>query len=239
MSSKLLLNIVVFEDDPTQKELLESKVKVMGFNVKILFIDPTDFYDPKEDVFNESEFLDKINELVKGNYIHLIASDWNLFNGTEKCPTITGIDMVQKMSAIQDKFRKTQYLLYSGNIDEASKYVLDRIKKEIDERNSDDINAIQLLSLVLNSRIKFIKRGLHFDEIVQLVSSEKNISSIVLNSLETFHQTTVINTGNDEFDGRTIGHFLTLIQQNDNAGFKFIKEFTDLGIANYTEINGS
>jgi len=239
MGNKLLLNVVVFEDDATQKEILENKIKVAGFNVKILFIDPTEFYDPKEDVFNEEAFLLSINELVKGNYIHLIASDWNLFKGTEKCSTITGIDMVQKMSSIQEKFRKTQYLLYSGNIDEASKYVLDQIKKEIDERKSDDINAIQLLSLVLNSRIKFIKRGPHFDEIVQLVSSEKNISSIVLNSLENFNQTTLINTGNDEFDGRQIGHFLTLIQQNDNAGFKFIKEFTDLGIANYTEINGA
>lgn len=237
MGDKIKLNVLVFEDDAEQREILISKIKIAGFETVILFIDPVEYYDAKNDSFDKDGFLAIINEKVKGNYILLIASDWNLFDKTEKCPSIKGIDIIETMLSINPKFSKVQYLLYSSNVDEASKIILERIKENIDSRDNNEIGTINLLKLIFTARIKFIKRGPHFDEIIQLIMEEKSISSVVLNSLENFDETIVINTGNENFDGRKISHFLELIQKNDLGGLKFIKEFTELAIANYTELN--
>ncbi|MDI6047025.1 hypothetical protein [Flavobacterium yafengii] len=237
MGDKLKLNVLVFEDDAEQREILISKIKITGFDTNILFIDPVDYYDAQNDSFDNGRFLETINEKIKGNYVHLIASDWNLFDKTEKCTAIKGIDIIETMLSINLKFSKVQYLLYSSNVDEASKIILERIKENIDSRESDEIATINLLKLIFTARIKFIKRGPHFNEIIQLLKDEKSISSVVLNSLENFDETMVVNTGNGNLDGRKISHFLELIQKNEIGGLKFIKEFTELAIANYTELN--
>ncbi|MGV8946475.1 MAG: hypothetical protein ACOH1N_08605 [Lutibacter sp.] len=237
MSYKLKLNILVFEDDSEQKEILISKIKVSGFETNILFIDPLEFYNAQNDSFDNNLFLEVIREKVKGNYIHLIASDWNLFESTENCHAIKGIDVIETMLSIGPKYSKVQYLLYSSNVEEASKNILERIKENIDSRNSNEIDTINLLKLIFTARIKFSRRGPHFDEIIQLLREEKSISSVVLNSLENFDETIVLNTGNGNLDGKKISHFLELIQKNDISGLKFIKEFTELAIANYTELN--
>lgn len=238
MGDKIKINILVFEDDAEQKDILISKIKISGFEIDILFIDPVDYYDAKNDSFDNDSFLATINEKVKGNYINLIASDWNLFNKTDNCNPIKGIDIIETMLSINTKFSKVQYLLYSSNVDEASKTILERIKDNIESRSTDEIETINLLKLIFTARIKFTKRGPHFTEIIQLIKEENSISSVVLDSLENFDETIIVNTGNENFDGRKISDFLELIQKNDLKGLKFIKEFTELAIANYTELNG-
>ena len=49
---------------------------------------------------------------------------------------------------------------------------------------------------------------------------------------------TIVNTGNGAFDGKKIGSLVDLISQNNDLGLKFIREFMELSIANYTKING-
>jgi len=86
-------------------------------------------------------------------------------------------------------------------------------------------------------KIKFCKRDEHrFGEIIILLKESNTISNIVLNSILSFEKNLVINTGNSDFDGKKIADIVSG-QSSENGGLKFIREFIELSIANYTELN--
>ena len=146
--------------------------------------------------------------------------------------------IIEIMLSIHAKYRKCPFLIYSGKSNEASKVLISKIQAEINSEQNTPIFSLDLLSLLLELRIKFCARNSRFSEINMLVKGQKSISQIVLNLLSVFEENTVVNTGNGAFDGRTIGSLVELISQNNDLGLKFIREFMELSIANYTEVNG-
>ncbi|MNL79882.1 hypothetical protein D3C87_2065830 [compost metagenome] len=69
-----------------------------------------------------------------------------------------------------------------------------------------------------------------------MIKSDITINNIVLSSFSKFGLTT-IQTGNSDYDGKSLNEILELIDQNDIKGQRFIKEFIDLSIAHYTHLN--
>lgn len=238
MSNNIDLNVVFFEDDPNQKALLSERIKIQGFNINKIFIDPNDFYNAGQHIFSLKDLSSHIQDELKGKHVDLIATDWNLFEASPDLK-FKGIDSIQLILEIKPKLVKTQFLIYSGNIQEASEYVLNNIVQNISEakeRGNSELLSIKLIKDILSTRISFCSRGEYFDKVNQLLKSEVSVKNIVLNSLEASSLTT-INTGNTDFDGKTLEDLTTLINSEDIKGLKFIKEFTELAIANYTELN--
>lgn len=238
MSNNIDLNVIFFEDNQDQIALLSEKIKISGFKINKVFIDPNDFYDAEKNLFSLKNLESHILRELNGLHISLIATDWNLF---EVAPNLKfkGIDSVQLLLRIKPKLSKVQFLIYSGNIKEASEYVLNSIVQNINDakgKGDSEILSIELIKDIFSTRIDFCSRGEYFTKVNELLKKEVSMKNIVLNSLEGSSLAT-IKTGNENFDGRTLEELTGLINSDDIKGLKFIKEFTELAIANYTELN--
>ena len=234
-SQPISLNYLVFDDDNDAKNQYQSNIKIPSCDCNMIFINPADFFDAESNVFNEEGFINDICEKTKGININLIISDWNILSSNEDgFSGIVGWDIIEYVIKAKDKLKSRSFLIYSADLKKASKYIIDRIKGDIEK--DDLITSLNFVTEILELKLKFCKRDDNrFTEIVTLLKSSNTISNIVLNSILNFDKNTVINTGNDHFDGKQISDLI-----NDNPdinGLKFIREFIELSIANYTELN--
>lgn len=237
-NQKIPLNYLVFDDENDELNLNLSQVKVSGMECNVIFFNPNDYFDPDKNEFEIDRFKEDIITRTKGRQIHLVASDWNMLGKSENYPEVNALQIIEILLEIHDKYKKVNYLIYSGRPNEVSTVLVDKIKEELEEKN-EPIYSKELLSLLLELKIKFSSRTNRFNEIVAIINSAKTISLMVLNSLSLFENNTLHNTGNEMFDGRKIEDLLNLISQNNDLGLKFIREFIELSIANYSEINAN
>ncbi len=118
-------------------------------------------------------------------------------------PPINALQIIKILIEINDKYKKPNYLIYSGQPKEVSTVLIDEIKKEL-TNNDEPISSKELLSLLLELKIKFCPRGDRFGEINGLINNAKTISLMVLNSFSTFEENKIHNTGNEALDGKNI-----------------------------------
>ena len=123
-----------------------------------------------------------------------------------------------------------RFLIYSGNIQDVSKFIANEIKK-----NSDNIEMLPILvEKLLNLRIKICSRNSQFEEILSALKDANTISSIVLNTIQSFGEHKMHNMGND-YDGNKIVDILKS-EEADIFGLKFIREIIELAIAKYSDL---
>jgi hypothetical protein len=231
------LNYLVFDDDPEAPEQYKKNVTIKGYETELIFINPTDFFNVEKNIFEQEEFIKSIDGLTKGININLIISDWNILPSNDGFSGLVGWDVLECILKAKEKLKSRTFLIYSADINKASIYILDKITSEITANKGDAIPSLAFISKLLELRIKFCKRDDNrFGEIVTLLLESNTISNIVLNSILSFDQNVIINTGNSDFDGKKVGDIINSVSP-DNGGLKFIREFIELSIANYTELN--
>lgn len=236
-SKKLPLNYIVFDDEAGELDQNKMNVTVPGIECNLIFINPVEYWDVDSDEFKMDDFSQKIDDEITGKQINLIASDWNMVPKTANHKEINALEIIKLLVSKNDKFKKTQYLIYSGKPKEVSEVLVSEIKDEIETTDGEPIYSKQLLSMLLELKIKFCTRTERFNEINTLITNSKTISLIVLNALSNFDRNLVHNTGNDYFDGKEIGALIDLISQDDGLGLKFIREIIELSIAHYSRLN--
>ncbi|NIJ45610.1 hypothetical protein FHR24_002078 [Wenyingzhuangia heitensis] len=234
--NKIPLNYLVFDDENEELNQNKAKVKVNGVDLNLIFINPVNFLDLDTNEFKIEEFVSFLDEELKGKPINLIASDWNMVPKTVNHGAINALEIIKILVSKHEKFKKIQYLIYSGKPKEVSEVIITEIKSEL-KSTEEPIYSKELLSKLLEMKIKFCSRNQRFDEINTLINSSKTISLIVLNSLGQFNRSVISNTGNKDFDGKEIGNLLDLISVNNDLGLKFVREIIELSIAHYSEIN--
>lgn len=235
-SNKIPLNYLVFDDDDEEINQHESNVNVPGFNCNLIFINPVKYWNQDTNEFELSRFNEEIENFLKGKQINLIASDWNMVPKTDNYKEINALEVIKILVSTNPKFKKIQFLIYSGKPNEVSQVLISEIQTDLIS-NNEPIYSKELLSMLLEMKIKFCSRSERFNEINTLVNNNKSISLIVLNAISQFDRNIVHNTGNEYFDGREIGKLLDLISQNNDLGLKFIREIIELSIAHYSKIN--
>ena len=236
-NSQIRLNYLVFDDEDDEKNQNGMKVKIPGLAFNLIFINPNDSYIAENETFNIEGFEQEIIDKTKGQHISLIATDWNMVSESKNYPQVNGFQIIEILIKIKEKFKKCPYLIYSANPLDASRTLISKIRKEVCNEISEPINSLEILSMLLELKIIFCSRPTRFAEITKLLKSEKTISSIVLSLLTSFEEGLIINTGNENYDGRKIEVLIDMISKEDDFGLKFIREFIELSIANYTEIN--
>ena len=234
--SKIPINYLVFDDEDEEINQNRAKVNVPGIDFNLIFINPVNFWDQDTNEFKIEEFINLLDEELKGKQINLIASDWNMVPETNNYVAINALEIIKILIKKHEKFKKIQYLIYSGKPKEVSEVIISEIKSEL-ESTDEPMYSKELLSKLLEMKIKFCSRNQRFDEINTLINNNKTISLIVLNSLSQFDRNIIHNTGNSDFDGKQMGDLLDLISENNDMGLKFIREFVELSIAHYSEIN--
>lgn len=235
-SNKILLNYLVFDDEDEEINQNKSKVKVSGINCNLIFINPVNFWEAETNEFQIDEFIKHLDNELKGKQINLIASDWNMVQKTKNYEPINALAIIKILVEKHEKFKKIQYLIYSGKPKEVSQVIISEMKKEF-ESEDDPIYSKELLSMLLEMKLKFCSRNERFNEINTLINSNKTISLIVLNSLNQFDQNIIHKMGNEYFDGKKIGDLLDLISKNNDLGLKFIREIIEVSISHYTKLN--
>jgi hypothetical protein len=235
-SNKIPLNYLVFDDEDEEFNQNRSNVKVPGINCNLIFINPVNFWDEETDEFKIDKFINHLDDKLKGIQINLIASDWNMVPKTKNHEPINALAIIKILVEKHEKFKKVQYLIYSGKPKEVSQVIISEMKKEF-ESEDDPIYSKELLSMLLEMKLKFCSRPERFNEINTLINNNKTISLIVLNSLHQFDQNIIHKMGNEYFDGKKVGHLLDLISQNNDLGLKFIREIIEVSISHYTKLN--
>lgn len=235
-SNKILLNYLVFDDEDEEIQQNLSNVSVPGIECNLIFINPVKFWNQETDEFDIEKFNEELNDRLKGIQINLIASDWNMVPKTKNFNEINALEIIKILTSKNDKFKKVQYLVYSGKPKDVSQVLLNDIKRDL-EVTDEPIYSKEILSLLLEMKIKFTSRSDRFNEINTLIKGSKTISLIVLNTLNKFDSNLVINTGNQYFDGKKIDYLLDLISKENDLGLKFIREIIELSIAHYTKLN--
>jgi len=235
-SKKILLNYLVFDDEDEEINQNKSNVSVHGFDCDLIFINPANYWDQDTNEFEIDRFNKEIDDLIQGKQINLIASDWNMVPETENYKEVNALEVIKILVNKNPKFKKIQYLIYSGKPKEVSQVLISEIQSDL-ESNDEPIHSKELLSMLLEMKIKFCSRSERFNEINTLINNNKTISLIVLNALSQFDQNTVHNTGNEYFDGREIGNLLDLISQNNDMGLKFIREIIEISVSHYSRLN--
>lgn len=237
--NKITANYLVFDDDDEAENQYLKNIQITGYDCIPIFINPTDFYDPEKNEFDEKKFSQVISDKTTGININLIVSDWNIIDNSGEFSGIVGWDVVQYVIKAKDKLKNKPFLIYSSDIKNASSYILSKISQEIcsEKTKVDDLSLTNFITNILQLRIRFWKRdGTQFNEIITLLKESNTISNIVLNSISTFDRNMVINTGNIDFDGKKISDIL-----NDNEidlkGLKFIREIIELSISHYSLLN--
>ena len=235
-SNKILLNYLVFDDENDEENQNRINVKVPGIECNLIFINPVEFWDHDTDDFKIKEFEKYLDDKLRGKQINLIASDWNMVPETNNYGPINALAVIKILIKKNVKFKKIQYLIYSGKPKEVSEVIISEIKGEL-ESAEEPIYSKELLSMLLEMKLKFCSRNERFNEINTLINNNKTISLIVLNSLNQLDRNTIHSMGNEYFDGRKIGDLLNLISENNDLGLKFIREIIDMSIAYYSKLN--
>ncbi len=234
LKEKISLNYLLIDDSDAELRLCTTNVSLDGWECKPIYIDPTLFFDADTNSFNKDEFINEIRLKSQGININLIICDWNLLSADEEFEGLTGWDALNCVISAKDKLKTRPFLIYSGDINNASKYILDKIRVDID--NGDAIPSLDFISQILKLKLKFCNRDENrFQEIRTLLKDSQTISNIVLDSILKFDKNTIIDVGNKQFDGKRLGDLIN--ENQDVDGLKFVKEFIDLAIANYTELN--
>ncbi len=236
--SQIELNYLVFDDDADAPNQYLNKIHIDGCQVNAIVINPLDSYDVETNKFEFEKFEAEIIYKSKGRNINLIITDWNILSENEGgFSGIKGWDIIEKVLQTQEKWKSRTFLIYSSDIKKASKYVIEKIKNEIENQPDDIIPSLEFMSKVIELKIKFCKRDdQRFDEIKTLLKDSNTISNVVLDSVLTFDSNMIINTGNSDFDGKKISEILNT-NNIDLGGLKFIKEFIDLSISHYSNLN--
>lgn len=234
--NKILLNYLVFDDEDEEINQNKSNVNVPGFDCQLTFINPANYWNQDTNEFELVKFNEELDNLLLGKQINLIASDWNMVPKTENYQEVNALEVIKILAKKNPKFKKVQYLIYSGKPKEVSQVLISEIKADLDLKD-EPIYSKELLSMLLEMKIKFCSRNERFNEVNTLISNNKTISLIVLNALSQFDQNTIHKTGNEYFDGRKIGNLLDLISQNNDLGLKFIREIIELSITHYSKLN--
>lgn len=236
--TQIELNYLVFDDDVDASNQYINKIHIEGCQVNPIVINPLDSYNVEYNSFEFDKFQKEVIEKTKGRNINLIITDWNIISeNTDGFPGIKGWDIIEKVLEIRDKWKSKTFLIYSSDIKKASDYVIDKIKKEIENQPNDIIPSLIFISKVIELKIKFCKRNdLRFQEIKTLLKDSNTISNVVLDSVLSFDSNMIINTGNSDFDGKKVSEILNT-NTIDLGGLKFIKEFIDLSIAHYSKLN--
>ncbi|GAA3554289.1 hypothetical protein [Snuella lapsa] len=235
--SQIELNYLVFDDDPEAINQYHNKIKISGCLITPIVINPIDFYDADTNEFVIDEFKAEVTQKTKGRNINLIITDWNILDKNNEFPGIKGWDIIEWVIEIKEKWKSRTFLIYSSDIKKASDYVLQKIKKEIEEQPDDIIPSLEFIREIIELKIKFCKRDeQRFEEIKTLLKQSNTISNVVLDSIISFDENTIVNTGNADYDGKRIADILDLNHQ-DIGGLKFIREFIELSIAHYSNLN--
>ncbi|TCI93643.1 hypothetical protein [Tenacibaculum sp. M341] len=235
--SQIELNYLVFDDDPEAINQYHNKIKISGCIITPIVINPIDFYDADLNKFEVEKFKKGIIQKTKGRNINLIITDWNILPENEGFLGIKGWDIIEWVIETKEKWKSRTFLIYSSDIKKASDYVLQKIKKEIEEKPGDIIPSLEFIREIIELKIKFCKRNeQRFEEIKTLLKESNTISNVVLDSLISFDENTLINTGNSDYDGKKISEILNFNNQ-DIGGLKFIREFIELSIAHYSDLN--
>lgn len=234
-SQPLYLNYLVFDDDNDAENQYRSNIAIPSYKCNLIFINPTDFYDAELNVFNEEQFISEIQNKTQGININLIISDWNILSSNDEgFSGIVGWDIIEYVIKAKDKLKTRTFLIYSADLHKASQYIIDKVKRDIEK--DDLITSLNFISKILEIKLKFCQRNeQRFSEVITLLKLSNTISNIVLDSVLNFDKNTIIKTGNKNFDGKRISE---LVNDNPNIqGLKFIREFIELSIANYSELN--
>lgn len=235
--SQIELNYLVFDDDPDAPNQYKNRVTITGCIINSICINPVHYFDAESNTFNNEEFKNEILKKTRGRNINLIISDWNIMKASEGFDGVVGWNIVEMVLQTNEKFKSRTFLIYSSDIKKASKYIFSKIKSEIDSNPEGAIPSLNFISEMLNLSIKFCKRDDNrFDEIRTLLRESNTISNIVLDSIISFDQNMIINTGNSDYDGKKISDILNNSDLNI-GGLKFIREFIELSVSHYSEIN--
>ena len=235
--NQIELNYLVFDDDPEAINQYHNKIKLSGCHITPIVINPIDFYDADTNEFDVDEFKAEIIRKTNGRNINLIITDWNILDKNDEFPGIKGWDIIEWVIETKEKWKSRTFLIYSSDIKKASDYVLQKIKKEIEEKPDDIIPSLEFIREIIELKIKFCKRDeQRFEEIKTLLKQSNTISNVVLDSLISFDKNTIVNTGNSNYDGKRIADILDL-NHEDIGGLKFIREFIELSIAHYSNLN--
>lgn len=227
---KIELYYFVFDDENQQKNLLIQTIKIPGCNCNLIFINPKDYINEQTGSFDKETFKSKVIEESQGKEIRLIATDWHIFSEEDNSNKIYGWDIINLVIEAKDKLKDKRFLIYSGNIQDVSKFIANEIKK-----NSHNIEMLPILvEKLLNLRIKICSRNSQFEEILSALKDANTISSIVLNTIQSFGEHKMHNMGND-YDGNKIVDILKS-EEADIFGLKFIREIIELAIAKYSDL---
>ena len=226
---KIELYYFVFDDENQQKNLLIQTIKISGCNCNLIFINPKDYINEQTGSFDKETFKSKVIDESQGKEISLIATDWNLINKSDKFNGICGWDIIELVIEAKQKLENKRFLIYSGNIRNVSKFIAEKIRENgITERLP--IVVEKLLKL----RIKICSRNSQIEEILSALKDANTISSIVLNTIQSFGEHKMHNMGND-YDGNKIVDILKS-EEADIFGLKFIREIIELAIAKYSDL---
>lgn len=238
-TTPIRLNYLVFDDDYEAPGQYRSNVKINGHDINLIAINPVDYFNAETNSFDEDLFINNINEATKGLNINLIITDWNLLPSNSGFSGLVGWNIVEFVIKAKEKLKSKSFLIYSSDIKKASQFILDKITNDITSNPDNPIPSLEFVSKILNLKVKFCKRDEHrYEEISTLLKESNTISNIVLDSISNFDQNFVINTGNSQFDGKKVTDLINN-PTPDNGGLKFIREFIELSIANYTELNAN
>ncbi|WP_264552594.1 hypothetical protein [Flavobacterium sp. N2038] len=238
-TDKIPLRYLVFDDDDEAENQYIRNVKIDGYECIPIYINPTDFFDPDNNKFKQEEFIAAINQKTAGVNINLIVTDWNIIDENADYKGLVGWDILEYVINTKDKLKSRPFFIYSSDIKKASKYILSKISHEVcnGKDTIDDLSLNNFIADILQLKVKFWKRdGTHFNEIITLLRDSNTISNIVLDSVLSFDENIVVNTGNANYDGKSITEILNR-DDIDLRGLKFIREFIDLSIAHYSKLN--
>lgn len=238
-TDKIPLRYLVFDDDDEAENQYKRSVKIEGYECIPIYINPTDFFDPDNNKFKQEEFIATIIQKTAGVNINLIVTDWNIIDENAGYKGLVGWDILEYVINTKDKLKSRPFFVYSSDIKKASKYILSKISQEVcnGKDKIDDLSLNNFIADILQLKVKFWKRdGTHFNEIITLLRDSNTISNIVLDSILSFDENMVINTGNVNYDGKSIVEILNG-DDIDIRGLKFIREFIDLSIAHYSKLN--
>ncbi|EPH06894.1 hypothetical protein HMPREF9713_03442 [Myroides odoratimimus CCUG 12700] len=231
---------LIFDDNEEILEKCKDYVKVQGVECIPIFINPQEFYDPAENSFKTEVFKEKIEEKTKGISLGVIVTDWNIISENDTFKGIVGWDIVDIVLQTKPKLRSKPFIIFSTDSKNASKYILNKISEEVcNEKKTGDLTLHNFVSDILKLSVTFCKRddqGSHFGEINTKIKEANTISNIVLDSLNKFGDHT-ISIGSPMYDGKKIGDLINDAGNDNLKGLKFIRDFIDLSIAHYTELD--
>lgn len=239
LTDKIQSRYLVFDDDDEAENQYKRNVKIDGHECIPIYINPSDFFDADKNEFKEDQFCAEIIEKTKGVNISLIVTDWNIIDKNENFKGLVGWDILEYVIKTKDKLKSKPFFIYSSDIKKASNYILSKISNEVcnGKDKIDDLSLNNFIADILHLKIKFWKRdGTHFSEIITILKDSNTISNIVLDAILSFDENIINNTGNANYDGKTISTILKA-DDIDINGLKFIREFIDLSIAHYSKLN--